>query len=144
MGRTQDNHVNAGGAGLTGCKQKAASIFLFVLLQCLQAYSFLGIGEPLRKTSWIWEVTLRFFNSRSISIRTSNSHPIEDFHTSAWTCSSGNLEEWGAGMVSLHHYVLTPPPPLFFDDCLDSTLTQSSDGVEMGGERKARKVSLDL
>lgn len=144
MGRTQDNPCT-GGAGLDRVQAKS-SFNLFICSATVPSSIFFpGHWRTSQKNLLVWEVTLRFFfNSRSISIRTSNSHPIEDFHRPAWTCSSGNLEEWGAGMVS---FITMFSPHLLLYSLMTAwipTLTQSSDGVEMGGERKARKVSLDL
>ena len=146
MGRTQDNPCT-GGAGLDRAQAKSSFnlFFFFYSATVPSSIFFPGHWRTSQKNLLVWEVTQRFFlNSRSNSIRTSNSHPIEDFHCPAWTCSSGNLEEWGAGMVS---FITMFSPDLRLYSLMTAwipTLTQSSDRVEMGGERKAREVSLDL
>lgn len=124
-------------------KEQLQSFYLF----CYSAFKHIlswALENLSEKPLSLGGNTKIFLNSRSISIRTSNSHPIEDFHRPAWTCSSGNLEEWGAGMVS---FITMFSPHLLLYSLMTAwipTLTQSSDGVEMGGERKAREVSLDL
>lgn len=128
---------------LTGCKQKS-SFNLFYLFCYAFKHILSWALENLSENLLVWEVTLRFFfNSRSISIRTSTS--------SHWRLPSPSLdllqwEPWGvgAGDGQFPPYAHPTSSSILWWPAWIPTLTQSSDGVEMGGERKARKVSLDL
>lgn len=146
MGRTQDNPCT-GGAGLDRVQAKSSFNLFFSF--CYSAFKHIlywaleNFSEKLLSLGGNTQIFF-FLTPDQSTIRTSNSHPIEDFHRPAWTCSSGNLEKWGAGMVS---FITVFSPHLLLYSLMTAwipTLIQSSDRVEMGGERKAREVSLDL
>ena len=118
----------------------------FILSFCYCPFKHI-LSRPLEnlleKPYSLGDNTQNFFKSPDqFNIRASTSHPIEDSHRPAWTCYSWNLEEWGACVVNF----ITMFSLLLYSlvSVWTTVPTPRSDRVEMGGERKAKEVFLDL